>query len=314
MAAGRNGTQLVPGSVVAALRRKPALGLVAPYYQRTAGVDGSTVLVGALSPAGLRVITPPMAAGSLAALRPGMAAVDSASLGALRTRQGGTVTVSTGSGRLRLRVVAVYHGAGSPLPTVLLAVPDYLRAFHPAGAHAVFINGAAGTSAGTARAAVSAAAAPDPLLQVTTVADYRSQLASQVNQVLALFGVLLGLAILIALLGITNTLSLSVLERTRESALLRALGLTRGQLRGMLLTEALLMSLLGVGLGVALGAGFGWAMVDGFIRSAGGGLLSVPFQRIALYVAIDAVAGVAAAVLPARRAARASVVSAMADT
>jgi len=100
-----------------------------------------------------------------------------------------------------------------------------------------------------------------------------------------------------------------VIERTRESALLRALGLTRGALRRMLLTEALLMALLGV----ALGSGFGWAMVRAFNSSAGGGVISIPYQRIALYVALGAVAGLVAAVLPARRAARVSVVAAMAD-
>jgi putative ABC transport system permease protein len=161
---------------------------------------------------------------------------------------------------------------------------------------------------------VNRATAGDLLLQVTTVADYTSTLASRVNQVLALFAVLLGLAILIALLGIANTLSLSVIERTRETALLRALGLTRGQLRRMLLVEALLMALLGISLGVALGTGFGWAMAQGFIRSAGGGMFSVPYTQIALYVALGAAAGVAAAVLPARRAARLSVVAAMAET
>lgn len=104
-----------------------------------------------------------------------------------------------------------------------------------------------------------------------------------------------------------------MIERTRESALLRALGLTRGALRRMLLTEALLMALLGVSLGVALGSGFGWAMVRAFNSSAGGGVISIPYQRIALYVALGAVAGLVAAVLPARRAARVSVVAAMAD-
>jgi putative ABC transport system permease protein len=72
------------------------------------------------------------------------------------------------------------------------------------------------------------------------------------------------------------------------------------------------MALLGVSLGVALGSGFGWAMVRAFIASAGGGVISIPYQRIALYVALGAVAGLPAAVLPARRAARVSVVAAMA--
>ena len=312
---GQAGLGTVPARVVSALRAAPALGLVAPDYQRNASTNGITTQVGALAGGGLAAISPPMTAGSLTAVQPGTVAVDAGELGALHTHQGGTVTVRTpGAGTLRLRVVAVYQGGNSPLPSVLLAAPDYLRAFHPAGPQAVYINAAAGAGTPRARAAVNRATAGDPLLQVTTVADYTSTLASRVNQVLALFAVLLGLAILIALLGIANTLSLSVIERTRETALLRALGLTRGQLRRMLLVEALLMALLGISLGVALGTGFGWAMVQGFIRSAGGGVFSVPYSQIALYVALGAAAGVAAAVLPARRAARSSVVAAMAET
>jgi putative ABC transport system permease protein len=244
---------------------------------------------------------------------PGSVAVATSELSRLHTRHGGTVVLDTRSGPQRLTVVGTFNDKSGVLPHVLVSVPDYLRAFNPAGADTVFINGRAGVSNAAARAAVDAATANYPLLTVNTIADYRSQLASNVNQLLAIFGALLGLAILIALLGITNTLSLSVLERTRESALLRALGLTRGQLRGMLLTEALLMALMGVGLGVALGTGFGWAIADAFTKATGQGVISFPGQQIALYVAIGAAAGVLAAILPARRAARTSVVSAMAE-
>ena len=311
---GQAQSGVVPPRVIAALRAAPALGLVAPYYQRNASTNGITTQVGALAGGGLAAVSPPMTTGSLTAVRPGAVAVDSGELGALNTSQGGTVTVHTpDAGTLRLRVVAVYHGANSPLPSVLLAASDYLRGFRPAAAQAVYINAAPGVGTPRARGAVNQATAGDPLLQVTTVADYSSTLASRVNQVLALFAVLLGLAILIALLGIANTLSLSVIERTRETALLRALGLTRGQLRWMLLVEALLMALLGISIGVALGTGFGWAIVHGFIKSAGGGVFSVPYARIAIYVALGAAAGVAAAVLPARRAASSSVVAAMAE-
>ena len=170
-------------------------------------------------------------------------------------------------------------------------------------------------SVAASRAAVDAATASDPLLVVNTIADYKATLASRVNQILALFGALLGLAVLIALLGISNTLSLSVIERTRESALMRALGLTRGQLRRMLLTEALLMAAMAIVLGAGLGVGFGVVMVHAFVQSTDGqGLLSIPYAQIALYAAIAVFAALAAAALPARRAARTSVMSAMAET
>ncbi len=130
-----------------------------------------------------------------------------------------------------------------------------------------------------------------------------------------MFGTLLGLAVLIALFGISNTLSLSVIERTRESALLRALGLTKGQLRRMLLTEAMLHGAAGggaggrAGRGVRLGHGARVHQVPG-----GAGVVSIPYAEIAVFVAAGAVCAVLAAVLPARRAARVAVVSAMAES
>jgi putative ABC transport system permease protein len=311
------GGQVVPARVVSVLQAAPALGVVAPDYFRKSAVNGVKAEAGAIGRAALGVsVRPAMISGSLSAIGPGTAGVDSGQLRRLGAHQGGTLAVSTPyGGAERLRVAAVYNSGGLTLPDVLMSVSDYVRGFRPAGADMVFINGAPGASAAASRAAVSAATASDPLLVVNTVADYKANLASRVNQILALFGVLLGLAVLIALLGISNTLSLSVIERTRESALMRALGLTQGQLRRMLLTEALLMAALAVVLGAALGVTFGIAIVHAFIGSAGGaGVLSIPYASLALYAVIGGAAALAAAVLPARRAARTSVVAAMAET
>jgi putative ABC transport system permease protein len=311
-----HGGQLVPPRVISALAASPALGAVAPLYDQQATVNGAgRTDVGAIGRRAFGMsIQPAMVAGSLAAVGPGVAAVDSSQLTRLHTGLGGTVVVSTPGGAERLRVGAVYDGGShSVMPGVLLSVPDFTRGFRPAGAQEVFVNRAPGASTPASRAAVDAAVASDPLLTVSTVADYKAALSNTVNRVLALFGALLGLALLIALFGIANTLTLSVIERTRESALMRALGLTRGQLRRMLLAEALFMALLAVLLGVGLGAAFGWAMVDAFIKSAGGGVISIPFAEIGLFAAIGTAAALLASVLPARRAARVPVVSAMAD-
>ncbi len=311
------GGQVVPPGVVAALQSAPALGVVAADYASQAPVHRVQAEVRAIGRAALGVsVKPVMISGSLAAIGPGTVGVDSGQLSRLGARQGGTLVIRVpGGSPVTLRVAAVYDGAGLALPDVLMSVSDYTRAFRPAGADMVLINRAPGASVAASRAAVDAATASDPLLVVNTIAAYKATLASRVNQILALFGALLGLAVLIALLGISNTLSLSVIERTRESALMRALGLTRGQLRRMLLTEALLMAALAIALGAGLGVTFGVVMVHAFVQSTDGqGLLSIPYSHIALYAAIAICAALAAAALPARRAARTSVMSAMAET
>lgn len=124
---------------------------------------------------------------------------------------------------------------------------------------------------------------------------------------------LLAFAVVIALIGIVNTLSLSVFERTRESAIGRALGLTQGQLRLMLLAEALLMAAVGAVVGVAYGVLYGWA-TSSVIFLGVEPLLSIPVLNLLGYLGVAVAAGALAAVLPARHAARASIVEAMAET
>jgi putative ABC transport system permease protein len=138
---------------------------------------------------------------------------------------------------------------------------------------------------------------------------------TKVFDVLLLVAVgLLGVSVLIALVGVGNTLSLSVLERTRENALLRAMGLTRRQLRGMLAVESLLMALVAAGLGILLGLIYGWsgtaALMGGQVDD--GIQYAVPGRLLLTIALVAAVAGLLASVLPARRAAKVAPAGALA--
>ncbi len=126
---------------------------------------------------------------------------------------------------------------------------------------------------------------------------------------------LLAVAVLIALIGVSNTLGLSVMERTRESALLRALGLQASSLRVMLLIEALQVAVVGIVVGVAAGVGFGWLAVTALGRSGGfdGVRFGVDLPTTAGMVGVAVLAAALASVLPGRRAAKAAPTEALAD-
>ena len=128
--------------------------------------------------------------------------------------------------------------------------------------------------------------------------------------ILNLMYVLLGLAVFIALLGIANTLALSIFERTRELGLLRAVGMTRRQLRSVVRYEAVVIALLGTTLGLVIGTAFGWAIVQA-LQGQGLTTFALPVGSLAVLTVVGAIAGVLAAVLPARRAARLDVLGAI---
>ena len=123
--------------------------------------------------------------------------------------------------------------------------------------------------------------------------------------------ILLALAILIAVLGVINTLALSVLERTRELGLLRAIGLRRAQTMRMITVEAVVISVFGALLGLVVGTGLGAAVVRA-LKDEGITELALPWSQMAVYLGLAAVVGVVAAVLPAIRAARLNVLEAIA--
>lgn len=140
-------------------------------------------------------------------------------------------------------------------------------------------------------------------------AQYKASQVAQFNQILGLMYVLLLFAVFIALIGIVNTLALSIYERTREIGLLRAVGMTRVQLRRMIRFEAVVVAVFGSLLGLVIGVGFGAAIVQA-IRNQGIGL-QIPVVQLVLFVVLSAFAGLLAGWLPARRAARLDVLLAI---
>ena len=160
------------------------------------------------------------------------------------------------------------------------------------------------------RAAVEAVAADYPQASIEDRDEYREYISARLDRVLVVITVLLALSLLIAVLGITNTLALSVYERTRELGLLRAIGMTRRQLRRMVRWEAVIIALFGGILGLAIGVLFGIAaiaaMPEAFIR-----VTSVPTMTLLVYLGVAGLFGVAAAIFPARRAARLDILEAI---
>lgn len=152
----------------------------------------------------------------------------------------------------------------------------------------------------------------DPSAQVTGLVTLRDQIDEVLDLLLLVVTGLLGVAVVIALIGVGNTLALSVVERRQENGLLRALGLTRGQLRGLLAWEAVLVAGVAAVLGVLIGGAYGLIGAASVLGSVGEIVLSVPWLQVAAIVAVATVAGLLASVLPARRAARTAPVAAIA--
>ncbi len=148
--------------------------------------------------------------------------------------------------------------------------------------------------------------------QVSGGATERIAYHQVIDVMLLIVTALLAVAVLIALIGVANTLSLSVLERRRENSLLRALGLTRGQLRGMLAVEAVLIAGVAALLGSVLGVLYGWLGAQAALGGITPVIPAVPLGQIGMVLAVAVAAGLIASVLPARRAARLSPVAGLA--
>lgn len=174
----------------------------------------------------------------------------------------------------------------------------------------VYVDTAEGVEPEEARAAIQPLVDDVANAELQDLSEFKEAQASQIDQLLNLIYALLGLAIIIALMGIANTLALSIFERTRELGLLRAVGMTRSQLKSTVRWESVIIALLGTFLGLVIGLVVGWLLIQAF-GDEGLTVFRVPIAQLVVIVVLAAVAGVAAAILPARRAARLDVLRAI---
>ncbi len=312
---GQQSSQFPPTfdpAVMTKVKALPGVSQTASYYQDLAVIDGKNHNLGLMDNAralhdmfGLKA-----AAGDVDGLGEGQLLVDQQTADDLHLKVGDKVPVQLTRG-----------GADSFTVTGIYQKNDVFSGWIGSSADAVdfrvdqpaqgFIKLAPGASATTVRSEVDKLLADSPEVNVSDRSEYVKQQTSGFNTILVMIQILLALAILIAVLGIVNTLALSVLERTRELGLLRAIGLRRAQAMRMVTVEAVVISEFGALLGLAVGCGLGAAVVralhdDGFSE------LALPWGQMVVYLILAGLVGVVAAILPAIRAARINVLAAIA--
>ncbi|MGP7960366.1 ABC transporter permease [Sanguibacter sp. A247] len=221
------------------------------------------------------------------------------------TATAASLTLNDGS-KIDLAVDVVTQGLGAP--TVTMAT---LATFAPdAPVSTLFVKLDSSEPVATIDAMKDVV--DDLGVWVTGLAAERAMFEQVINILLAVVVGLLAVAVVIALIGVTNTLSLSVIERQRENAMLRAIGLSKRQLRSMLAIEGLLIAVVGTLLGIVLGLVYGWSGAAAILGSFGDLQLAIPWRDIAIVLVVSVVAGLLASVIPARRAVRTSPVEALA--
>jgi putative ABC transport system permease protein len=295
-----------------ALAKLPEVGPVAGFRIGQAKVDGGTKFLGGVDPAPFsKILDLDVAQGSLADLRGDAIAVDSVTAKGKGWHVGDSVRLTFAKvGDKTFRVAAIYRRADAG-GQYLIPLDTYEKYFAAQLDSRVFVSRAAGVSAADARRAIETVTDAYPNAQLQDQTEFKAAQAAQINTLLGLIYVMLVLAILIAFLGIMNTLALSIFERTRELGLLRAVGMTRAQLRSTVRWESVIIALFGTLLGLLIGLFFGWSLVQA-LKEQGFNTLTVPIGQLAAVVLVAAFAGVVAAVWPGYRAARLDILEAIA--
>ncbi|WP_084681765.1 FtsX-like permease family protein [Actinomycetospora chiangmaiensis] len=313
---GRGG-QPLPPQVTDAVRAVPGVASVTRQRYAPAGFRGAQVSLSGVDTATLDAATAPQyVAGDTGALARGQLDVDQASALADGLTIGSPVHLTFVDGTpADLTVGAISKpppGGGKDGSTFQVSL-DTLARYQPlAKDFSLSLLAAPGAAAGLGPA-LHQALAGDPQVSIQNRADHQNALRGQVDLVLELLYGLLALAVVVAVLGVINTLALSVVERRREIGLLRAVGATRAQIRTMVRLEALAVSLHGTVVGLVLGFGWG-AAGQRLLTGYGVTTLSVPWATVAALAVGAVLVGLLAAVGPARRAARADVLTGLAAT
>jgi putative ABC transport system permease protein len=304
-----NGSGQLSDSVPAAVAAVPGVTATNTVYRNQFEFKSTLTTLTGVTPQNLAdTVILRMTAGSSAALTQGQLLIDASTATKDHLSVGDIVPVRFAyTGPATIRIGGIYQ-SNALIQSYLVSSAYFLahfRAPHP-GAILARTNGSPAVEA-----AVTSALSPYVDVQVQTRAQFEQTQVASVNQLLGLIYALLTLAVLIALIGIVNTLMLSVLERTREIGLLRAVGMRRPQVRGMIRAEAVILATFGAVIGIVIGTLMGLALVSS-LRQQGITETTVPVVRLVEFLVLAALLGLVAASWPARRAARLDVLTAIA--
>lgn len=210
-------------------------------------------------------------------------------------------------GPTRLRIVGIHDAEFASYLTTLEALKKGGFAQEDSS---LLIKLAPGARATDVKAALEKATAQLPIITVKDQTEYAAEQRAPIDRLIVIIYALLGLALIIAVLGVVNTLGLSIIERTREIGLLRAIGVDRRQLRRMVSLESVAIAVLGALMGIAMGLVFGIALMAS-LRDEGLEVTRIPWVSLGVYLLASVLIGLLAALFPARRAARLDVLKAI---
>ncbi|MFA6574038.1 MAG: FtsX-like permease family protein [Nocardioides sp.] len=299
-------------SVADLLRARDDVADVVELRETAAQVNGDASLVTAMDTVGLdRVIDLGVESGSLDDLAPGGMLVSTSAADDLGVGVGDEVTVTFAeTGDTTMKVVGTFDKGLLINASYLMTLPDLDANVTTPLDGAILMNTAPGVEPGQAKVAIEAALADYPNVTVNDPEDITQNARDSVDQLLGIVTAMLLLAVIVAVLGIVNTLVLSVVERTRELGLLRAVGATRRQVRTVVRRESVLTALLGAVTGIVLGTAAGIALSRALVAE-GITTLAVPTTTLAIYLVVAVAVGVVAAIGPARRASKVDVLQAI---
>ncbi len=289
----------------------PEIAASTPVRLGSVGINGGRTFVNATdAAAGGQLLDLNGVAGSFSSIEHNGIAVSKRKADSHHWAIGSTIPVTfVDAGKVNLKVGFIYKA--NTFGDYFISLSTYKKNFQQQLDFLILAKLKPGVSSDQGRAALEPLLKKYPTAKLKDNAQYKADQKKQVNQVLNLFYVLLFLAVIIALLGITNTMTLSIHERTKELGLLRAVGESRRQVRSMIRWEAVIIALLGTLLGVVIALFFGWAVITA-LKDQGFTDFSPAIVQLAFIVVFGGIAAVFAAILPARRAARLDILKSIA--